>query len=128
MESLELNFWKKKKIFITGHSGFKGSWLSRILIDLGAEVSGLSLPLGKTNTLFVNAIQDDCYKNFFGDINEGSILEESLKETKPDVLFHLAAQPLVYESYQDPIKTFETNIIGTSKVMLAALQVKSIKS
>lgn len=128
MESLELNFWKKKKIFITGHSGFKGSWLSRILIDLGAEVSGLSLPLGKTNTLFINAIQDDCYKNFFGDINDSSLLEESLKEIKPDIIFHLAAQPLVYESYQDPIKTFETNIIGTSKVMLAALKVKSIKS
>jgi CDP-glucose 4,6-dehydratase len=111
--------YKNKKVLITGHTGFKGSWLSLWLTQIGAEVAGYSLPpeeLSHFNLLNLKI------KNYFNDINDEKLLENAILEFKPDIIFHLAAQPLVRDSYDDPIYTYKTNVLGTLKVYLAALK------
>lgn len=111
--------YKNKKVFITGHTGFKGSWLALWLHELGAEVAGYSLPpdeLSHFNLLNLKI------KNYFSDINDEKILNNAMAEFKPDIVFHLAAQPLVRDSYSDPITTYNTNVTGSLKVYLAALK------
>ena len=122
------NFWKNKKVFLTGHTGFKGTWLSIFLNMLGAKVYGYSLKPDKLS-LFN---QTKCYKlvkkNNILNIDNLNQLKIKISETKPDIIFHLAAQPLVGESLKKPIDTFNTNIIGTLNVLEAAKMVKSVKS
>ncbi len=122
------NFWKNKKVFLTGHTGFKGTWLSIFLNMLGANVYGYSLKPERLS-LFN---QTKCYKlikkNFILNINNLNQLKKKISETKPDIIFHLAAQPLVSESLKKPIDTFNTNVIGTLNVLEAARIVKSVKS
>lgn len=111
--------YKNKKVFITGHTGFKGSWLSLWLHQIGAEVAGYSLPpeeLSHFNLLNLKI------KNYFNDINDEKSLQNAISEFKPDIIFHLAAQPLVRDSYDDPITTYNTNVLGTLKVYMAALK------
>ena len=112
--------------FITGHTGFKGSWLIHLLRSQGHTVSGYSdqaLP----NSLFVRAKSKDCLElDFRGDIRNLEDLTASLQKCKPDVLIHLAAQSLVTKSYLDPLETFSTNVDGTRNVLLAARQIKSL--
>lgn len=121
-------FWKGKKVFITGHTGFKGSWLSIFLNMLDAEVYGYSLKPHK-NSLFMSA---KCYeflsKNIYGDINNYNLLEKSIKKCSPDIIFHLAAQPLVSESFNDPIYTLKTNAVGTANLLYSVRKNKKIKS
>lgn len=119
--------YKNKKVFITGHTGFKGSWLALWLHSLGAEVTGYSLTpeeLSHFNLLKLPI------KNYFNDINDEQALLSAIKESKPDIIFHLAAQALVRDSYDDPITTYNTNVLGTMKVYWCALQagVKSLVS
>ena len=122
------SFWKNKKVFLTGHTGFKGTWLSIFLNMLGAKVYGYSLKPDKLS-LFN---QTKCYKlvkkNNILNIDNLNQLKIKISETKPDIIFHLAAQPLVGESLKKPIDTFNTNIIGTLNVLEAAKIVKSVKS
>lgn len=116
---MAFEIYKNKKVFITGHSGFKGSWLTMWLHQLGAEVSGYSLApdeLSHFNLLNLPV------KNYFQNINDEASLTKAIQESKPDIVFHLAAQPLVRDSYDDPIGTYETNVIGSMKVYLAALK------
>lgn len=121
-------FWKNKKVYITGHTGFKGSWLSIFLNILGSKVYGYSFR-PKKNSLFEKAHLNKIFlKNTYGDINNQKKIIDDIKNIKPDILFHLAAQPLVSESYKDPFKTFETNILGTLNVLEASKKVNSIKS
>lgn len=111
--------YKNKNVFITGHTGFKGSWLSMWLHSLGANVTGYSLPpeeLSHFNLLKLPI------KNYFEDINDEKKLQEAIIESKPDIIFHLAAQPLVRDSYDDPITTYNTNVVGSLKVYWAALK------
>ncbi|MBC7428122.1 MAG: CDP-glucose 4,6-dehydratase [Bacteriovorax sp.] len=111
--------YKNKKVFLTGHTGFKGSWLALWLQELGAEVVGYSLApeqLSHFNLL------DLKMKNYFNNINDQVTLEKAMMEFKPDIVFHLAAQPLVRDSYDDPITTYETNVLGSLKVYMAALK------
>ena len=111
--------YKNKKVFLTGHTGFKGSWMALWLQELGAEVCGYALApeeLSHFNLL------DLKIKNHFADINDQTKLESAMKDFRPDIVFHLAAQPLVRDSYDDPIKTYETNVIGSLKVYMAALK------
>ena len=121
-------FWKGKKVFITGHTGFKGSWLSIFLNMLDAEVYGYSLKPNK-NSLFMSA---KCYeflkKNIYADINNYNLLEKSIKKCSPDIIFHLAAQPLVSVSFNDPIYTLKTNAIGTANLLYTIRKNKKIKS
>lgn len=111
--------YKNKRVFITGHTGFKGSWLTFWLQEIGAEIAGYSLApdeLSHFNLLNLKV------KNYFNDINDEKTLEKAMMEFKPDIVFHLAAQPLVRDSYDDPITTYNTNVTGSLKVYLAALK------
>lgn len=128
MENLALDFWKNKKVFITGHTGFKGSWLSKVLINLGAEIYGVSLPTTEKNLIFESSIRKNCKESFFGDINDDSFLKSAMNVSNPEIIFHLAAQPLVIASYKDPIQTFSTNILGTAKVLFYASNLTSLKA
>jgi CDP-glucose 4,6-dehydratase len=120
--------YKNLRVFITGHSGFKGGWLTLWLKSLGAKVLGYSLE-PNTNPSFYEVlnIESQC-QNVFGNILDREKLEQTMLEFQPDIVFHLAAQPLVRLSYSEPVNTYETNIIGTLNVLEAAKKCKSIKA
>ena len=125
---LNLKFFKGKKIFITGHTGFKGSWLAYILYLSGAKVAGYSLkPKNKVDNFYLLKL-DKKIQNYFGDVRDEKNLSKKIKEFKPDIIFHLAAQALVKESYKNPQFTCSTNIIGTMNVLETLREVKSVKS
>lgn len=122
------SFWRGKKVFVTGHSGFKGGWLSLWLQSMGAKVFGYSLA-PETSPNFFDAVHlSKEMSSQFGDIRDFAALEKSLLEAEPDILFHLAAQPLVRASYQDPIGTYSTNVMGTAHVLQIARRLKSLRS
>lgn len=122
------SFWQNKKVFITGHTGFKGSWLSLWLASMGANVKGYSLEPPTEPSLFKEANVGNIIESDIGDIRDLDKLKSSMLEFDPDVLFHMAAQPLVRLSYEIPIETYEVNVVGTAKVLEAARQCKSLKS
>lgn len=113
-------FWSNKKVFLTGHTGFKGSWLTATLKHLGATVRGYSLAPATTPNMFDALDLKSSCEHIIGDINNLNDLRKSVAEFKPDVIFHLAAQALVRLSYAEPLGTFETNVLGTAKVLEAA--------
>ena len=111
------NFWNGKKVLITGHTGFKGSWLSLWLLQMNSNVSGISLdPIGSKNLFDSLKIQQDL-NHIVCDIRDQNSLKNHFKKINPDIVFHLAAQPLVLKSYKDPIETWETNLMGTLNVL-----------
>ena len=113
---LNLNFFKDKKIFVTGHSGFKGSWLCKILIDAGAKVTGYSLAAPtQPNLLQLSEISENM-NSIIGDVRDGDKLQRAFKESSPEIVIHLAAQPIVRESYKNPAYTYETNVMGTVNI------------
>tara|TARA_B100000886_G_scaffold295080_1_gene221781 strand:- start:38245 stop:39330 length:1086 start_codon:yes stop_codon:yes gene_type:complete len=123
------NFWKNKKVFITGHTGFKGSWLVLILNQLGAKITGYALnPISKPNFFDNLKLSRFLEKEYRDDINNFSNLNKAIKKSKPNILFHLAAQSSVLVSYQNPEDTIKTNIIGTFNVLKAIKLNKSVKS
>jgi len=124
----ELNFWKDKNVLLTGLSGFKGSWLTIILSSLGAKVYGISLPPVGINNLFDSANIKSLCESHFCNINNLNSLTKIINYIEPEVVFHLAAQPLVRESYNNPIETFSTNIIGTANILEVLRNKKSVKS
>ena len=120
------SFWKNKKVLITGHNGFKGTWLLIWLIELGAKVSGLSLPPKKSSKLF-NDIEPKIkhkYENIELDINNSEELNKAIEKINPDIVFHLAAQALVLKSYQEPILTWKTNLIGSLNLLESLKNIK----
>jgi CDP-glucose 4,6-dehydratase len=121
-------FWNKKKVFITGHTGFKGTWLCIILNYLNSSIYGYSLKPKKNSLFNKTKISKDIASNTYADINDFKKLKKKIKHSKSEILFHLAAQPLVLESYKNPIKTFKTNMIGTLNVLECIKNIKSIKS
>ena len=122
-------FWKKKKVFITGHTGFKGSWLSIFLTYLGAEVTGYSLKPNTKPSLFELAnIRKIIKKSIISDVKNYSKLESEIKNSKATILFHLAAQPLVRYSYLNPKETFDTNFSGSLNVLECIKKNKGIKT
>ena len=122
------NFWKNKKVFITGHTGFKGSWMCIMLNLLGAKIYGYSLKPDK-KSLFIQAkCSEFINKNIYSDIKNEKKLFKSINKIKPDLLFHLAAQPLVIEGYKNPIDTFDTNIKVTINILNSIRKCKSLKS
>ena len=123
-----LAFFKGKKVFLTGHTGFKGSWLSRILILSGAEVTGYALEAPVEAKLFDTLRLEKNMHSVIGDIRDREKLIRTMQEAQPEIVFHLAAQPIVRESYKDPVGTYETNVMGTVNILEAVRQTKSVKS
>jgi CDP-glucose 4,6-dehydratase len=121
------SFYKGKRVFITGHTGFKGAWLSLFLIELGAEVIGYSLDPKTDKDLFVEARIDELITDIRGDIRNKDYLESKLIEHQPEIVFHLAAQPLVIESYTNPYETWEINVMGTINLLEALKKLNSVK-
>ncbi len=120
--------YKNKKVLVTGHTGFKGSWLTLWLNFLGAEVLGYSLPPNTSPSMYdVVGIKHKC-KSVFGNILDKENLEKTMSDFQPDVVFHLAAQPLVRLSYSEPVMTYETNVIGSLNVLEAARKCSSVKA
>ena len=112
-------FWRGKRVLLTGHTGFKGSWLTLWLHRLGADVTGISLPPMTTPNLYAEADVDAACRSHFCDIRDVSALTELIHAAQPEIVFHLAAQPLVRASYREPLSTFETNVMGTIHVLEA---------
>jgi CDP-glucose 4,6-dehydratase len=122
---MNLEIYKDKKVFITGHTGFKGSWLSLWLKKLNAEVVGYSLP-PQTSPNHFDLLNLDIH-SYYENICNLEILEKTIKASKPEIIFHLAAQPLVRESYMYPIETYQTNVMGTINLLEAARHCDSVK-
>jgi CDP-glucose 4,6-dehydratase len=125
---LNMKFFKGKKIFITGHTGFKGSWLTFILYLSGAQIVGYSLkPKNRFDNFYLLKL-DKKIKNYYKDVRDEKNLRNAIKKFKPDIIFHLAAQSLVKESYKKPKFTFTTNMIGTLNILEIIKEIKSVKS
>ncbi len=123
-----LGFYKDKKVFITGSTGFKGSWLSTILYMAGAKVIGYALPPNDPQDLFVELHLEDKIKQYYGDIRDYETLKKIFDTEQPDIVFHLAAQPIVRESYVAPRYTFDTNVMGTVNVLECVRLTNSVYS
>lgn len=114
---MNLDFYKGKRVFITGHTGFKGSWLCRILISAGAKVTGFSLEPPTSPNLFDIADIKPHINSVIGDIRDFEALKKAYDEAEPEIVFHLAAQPIVRDSYKEPAYTYETNVMGTVNLL-----------
>ncbi len=123
------NIYKGKKIFLTGHTGFKGSWLALWFTMLGAKVCGYSLAPNTQPSMFEELkLESKIAKSVIGNLLDTDRLEKTMSEFKPDIVFHLAAQPLVRLSYKEPKMTYETNVIGSLNVLLAAQKCMSVRA
>jgi CDP-glucose 4,6-dehydratase len=127
-ETLFGGFYKGRKVFITGHTGFKGSWISILLNWLGADVYGYALKAPTIPNLYELANIDQLVSSTIGDVRDYNLLLKTLKEIQPEVVIHMAAQPLVRESYKNPCETYEVNVMGTVNLLDAARQISSIKA
>lgn len=125
---VDLDYFEGKRVFITGHTGFKGSWLAKILINAGAEVTGYSLVPNTEPNLFTIAKIDKAINSVIGDIRDLGHLQSVVNETKPEIVFHLAAQPIVRDSYKEPVYTYETNVMGTVNILEAIRHSESVES
>jgi len=114
-----MSFWAGKRVLVTGHTGFKGSWLSLWLRELGAKVYGVALEPDTNPALFAQLGLAQDMDHHIGDIRDPETMVTRIAQARPDVVFHLAAQPLVLASYQDPLETWNTNVMGTAHVLQA---------
>lgn len=121
-------FWKDKKVFITGHTGFKGSWMCLWLESMGADIAGYSLEPSSSPNLFEEANTGKNIKNTFADIRDSSCLNEAISSFKPEIVIHMAAQPLVRQSYKDPVETFSTNVMGTVNLLDIIRRLDGVKA
>ena len=130
MESLEISpeFWQGRKVFLTGHTGFKGSWLSLWLQALGAELSGYALEAPTRPSLFEQARVAEGMDSFIGDIRELATLQARMQRSQPEVVIHMAAQPLVLYSYTHPVETYSTNVMGTVHLLEAVRNCPSVRA
>ena len=124
----DMTFYKNKKVFVTGHTGFKGTWLCRMLINAGAIVTGYSLEAPTTPNLFSMAELDEKMTSVIGDIRNFNALKKAFDVAQPEIVLHLAAQPIVRDSYKDPRYTYETNVMGTVNILECARQSDCVKS
>ena len=126
MENMELSkkFWSKKKVFITGHTGFKGGWTSLLLQSLSSDVTGFSLKPKTSPNLYESANVSQEMNSVFGDILDFNNLRRNLLDADPEIIIHMAAQPLVRDSYIDPVETFKTNVIGTANILEISREIK----
>lgn len=120
--------WAGRRVLVTGHTGFKGSWLSLWLHQMGAEVTGFALPPPTEPSLFGAARISELITHVEGDVRDAAMLHRTVEACAPEVIFHLAAQPLVRLSYREPVETYATNVMGTVHLLDAARQVKGVKA
>lgn len=123
-----LDFYKGKKVFVTGHTGFKGSWLCKILSMAGADVMGYSLESPTNPNLYSQLNLDSKIKSVIGDIRDLEKLMDSVNSFKPEIVIHMAAQPIVRDSYKNPVYTYDTNVMGTVNMLEAVRNCDSVKS
>ena len=123
-----MDFYRDKRVLVTGHTGFKGAWLCRILTLAGAQVTGYSLEPPTDPSLFEIAGLEDVMDSVIGDIRNLQGLKDVFERVRPEVVFHLAAQPIVRDSYKDPVYTYETNVMGTVNVMECVRLTDSVRS
>lgn len=121
-------FYRGKRVFLTGHTGFKGTWMSRILVNAGAVLTGYSLEAPTDPDLFSIAGVEDKMTSVIGDIRDLDRLFEAFKKAEPEIVIHMAAQPIVRDSYKDPKYTYETNVIGTVNIMECVRLTDTVKS
>jgi CDP-glucose 4,6-dehydratase len=122
------NFWANRRVLVTGHSGFKGSWLTLWLNQMGAEVLGLSLDDRANSDLFLTAKVGNRCSSLFADLNDIDKWSREISNFDPEIVFHLAAQSLVREGYETPVKTFDTNVLGTVRLLEALRYATAVKS
>lgn len=125
---IRTDFWAGRRVLLTGHTGFKGSWLSLWLTEMGAQVTGMALAPETKPDLFSVARADLGVKSVIGDIRTAELVLKTMQEAKPDIVIHMAAQPLVRYSYIDPIETYSTNVMGTAHVLEAVRQVSGVRA
>lgn len=124
----DLSFYKGKKVLVTGHTGFKGSWMCKVLTNMGAEVAGYSLNPPTNPSLFEIAEIEKDIKSYIGDIRDLKKLKAVFDEFQPEIVLHLAAQPIVRDSYKNPVYTYETNVMGTVNILECVRNSESVKS
>lgn len=124
----DLDFYKGKKVFITGHTGFIGSWMTFLLNELGADVTGYSLEPPTEPNLYSIAKISEISNSVIGDIRDYSSLKKCFDEVQPEIVFHLAAQPIVRDSYKNPVYTYETNVMGTVNILECIRNTDCVKS
>jgi CDP-glucose 4,6-dehydratase len=125
---IDTHFWSKRRVFLTGHTGFKGSWMTLLLNQLGSNVKGFALTPPTKPSLFNEAFLENVIKSDTGDIRHLKKLTESIRCFEPEVVIHMAAQPLVRQSYKFPIETLSVNALGTANLLQACLECRSVKS
>ena len=121
-------FWQGKRVFVTGHTGFKGSWLCLLLSDMGAEVTGYALVPPTTPSLFEQARVGATMHSVIGDVRDGAALKHAMAAARPEVVIHMAAQPLVRYSYANPVETYTTNVIGLVHLLEAVRATPGVRS
>lgn len=126
--NFDLSFYKNKKVFVTGHTGFKGSWLCKILANAGADVTGYSLNPPTNPSLFEIANISQDIHSVIGDIRDYKALKAAFDEAQPEIVLHLAAQPIVRDSYRNPSYTYETNVMGTVNILECVRTTSCVKS
>lgn len=125
---MDLNFYKGKKVLITGHTGFKGAWLSFMLVEAGAKVTGYALEAPTEPSLYELCKLEERMNSIIGDVRDYSSLKKAFDTAQPEFVFHLAAQPLVRESYVSPRETYETNVMGTVNILECIRNSETVKS
>lgn len=124
----DLSFYKGKRVFVTGHTGFKGTWLCQMLVGAGAQVTGYSLQPPTDPSLFALSGLENCMNSIIGDVRDYDYLLAAFREAKPEIVLHLAAQPIVRESYRTPRETYETNVMGTVNLLECVRVCGGVKS
>ena len=124
----DLSFYKNKRVFVTGHTGFKGAWLCKMLVRAGAEGTGYALEPPTDPSLFQIAGIGRSIRSVIGDVRDYASLKQAFDKGRPEIVFHLAAQPLVRESYKNPRETYETNVMGTVNILECVRESKSVRS
>lgn len=124
----DLSFYRDKKVLVTGHTGFKGSWMCQVLVDAGAKVSGYALNLPTNPSLFDIIKLQDRMNSVVGDVRDLEHMMQVFTDVQPEIVIHLAAQPIVRESYKDPVGTYATNVMGTVNMLECVRQTKSVRS
>ena len=125
---MDVSFWQGKRVFITGHTGFKGSWLCLLLERLGAKVFGYSLGPPTNPCLFELAKVEETIGSFEGDVRRFNELRAAVRGSAPEIVIHLAAQPTVRQSYADPVTTYATNVIGTVNLLASVRETPSVRA